>query len=199
MTEQEWLTCTVPGRMLELLRDTASDRNLRLFACACCRQEWHLIVDERSRKAVGVAERYTDGLTSRPELDAMREAAWDVWKVAETDAARIVAWHAEEAVAGNIAKAATRIARREDIAWAVQSSLLRDIFGNPFRPYPKPPSWSSTVVQLAESLYQGNNDCRLPLSDALEEAGHVELADHFRKEEWHPKGCWVVDLVLGKE
>ncbi len=36
-------------------------------------------------------------------------------------------------------------------------------------------------------------------SDALLEAGHAELAEHFQKESWHPKGCWVVDLVLGKK
>ncbi len=35
--------------------------------------------------------------------------------------------------------------------------------------------------------------------DALLEAGHPELAEHFRDaKEWHPKGCWVVDLLLGK-
>jgi hypothetical protein len=58
-------------------------------------------------------------------------------------------------------------------------------------------SWPSVVVELAQSLYDGTGD-RLILADALEEAGHQELAEHFRAEEWHPKGCWVVDLVLGK-
>jgi hypothetical protein len=76
--------------------------------------------------------------------------------------------------------------------------LLRHIFGNPFRPYPSPPSWPSTVVQLAESLYAGQ-DCAFALHDALLEAGHAELAEHFRQETWHPKGCWVMDVILGKE
>ena len=49
----------------------------------------------------------------------------------------------------------------------------------------------------AQALYDGTGD-RLILADALEESGHPELAQHFRAEEWHPKGCWVVDLVLGK-
>ena len=78
------------------------------------------------------------------------------------------------------------------------SGLLRHIFGNPFRPYPAPAQWPSTVVQLADALYNGQ-DCSFALHDALLEAGHADLADHFRQEEWHPKGCWVVDLVLGKK
>jgi hypothetical protein len=78
-----------------------------------------------------------------------------------------------------------------------QLTVLRHIIGNPFRPYPASASWPSTVVQLAESLYNGV-DCRLLLSEALEEVGHVELAEHFSKEQWHPKGCWVMDMILGK-
>jgi hypothetical protein len=77
------------------------------------------------------------------------------------------------------------------------AALLLHIIGNPFRPYRAPRSWPSTVVQLAASLYAGQ-DCAFALHDALLEAGHAELAEHFREEKSHPKGCWVVDLVLGK-
>src|SRR5262249_32013865 len=81
--------------------------------------------------------------------------------------------------------------------FAPQVELVRHIVGNPFRPYPAPLSWPSTVVQLAESLYDGQ-DCAFALHDALLEAGHVELAEHFRQETWHPKGCWALDVILGK-
>jgi len=78
-----------------------------------------------------------------------------------------------------------------------QAELLRHIVGNPFRPYPAPDFWPSTVVELAQAVYDGTGDHRI-LSDALEEAGHRELAEHFRREDWHPKGCWALDRILAK-
>ena len=60
MTEPEWLNCTEPLRMLNFLRGKASDRSLRLFACACCRRVWHLLTEGLSRRAIDVAERYAD-------------------------------------------------------------------------------------------------------------------------------------------
>jgi len=77
-----------------------------------------------------------------------------------------------------------------------QAVLLRHFLRNPFHQYPTPPSWPAPVVKLAEALYAGE-DCSFALHDALLEAGHPELAEHFREKE-HPKGCWVVDMILGK-
>jgi hypothetical protein len=55
MTEQEWLACTNSQPMLEFLRGKASERKLRLFACACCRRVWKLLSDKYSRKALKIA------------------------------------------------------------------------------------------------------------------------------------------------
>ena len=74
MTEAEWLGSTIPRAMLMSLEDRAKtgqlNRKLRLFACACVRRAWHLVVHDRSRAAVEVAERYADGLATPEELDA---------------------------------------------------------------------------------------------------------------------------------
>jgi hypothetical protein len=59
MTEAEWLVCAEPEMMLlEHLGDSegATERKLRLFACACCRHIWHLLTDEQCRRAVEVVE-----------------------------------------------------------------------------------------------------------------------------------------------
>lgn len=69
MTEAEWMTCTEPGSMLESLRGQASDEKFRLFAAACCRRIWHLIVDRECRKAVEAAEGHADGLVSDKKLE----------------------------------------------------------------------------------------------------------------------------------
>jgi hypothetical protein len=84
--------------------------------------------------------------------------------------------------------------------------LLREIFGNPFRWTIIDPIWLSrndrAVVQLAEGIYQQRAFDRLPiLADALEDAGcgDPDMMAHCREPGEHVRGCWLVDLLLGKE
>lgn len=79
-----------------------------------------------------------------------------------------------------------------------QANLLRHIFGNPFRPALLLGDTNKLLIKLSEALYAGESYA-YALHDALLDASHVELAAHFRDpEEWHPKGCWALDLILGK-
>src|SRR4051812_17877837 len=72
MTEEAWLTGDDPGELMEVAvaRGWVSPRKLRLWACACCRRIWPLLVSECSRRAVEVAERFADGLATEAERAA---------------------------------------------------------------------------------------------------------------------------------
>ena len=80
--------------------------------------------------------------------------------------------------------------------------LLRCIFGNSFRSLVADVSWiTSSVDSLAESIYTDRAFDRLPiLADALEAAGctNADILGHCRGPGPHVRGCWVVDLILGK-
>jgi hypothetical protein len=55
---------------------------------------------------------------------------------------------------------------------------------------------------LAEAIYEEQAFERMPiLADALEEAGYRDptILGHCRGSGPHVRGCWVVDLILGKE
>ncbi len=85
-----------------------------------------------------------------------------------------------------------------------QPPLLREIFGTiPFRPVTANPLWlTPVVVGFAQAIYDDRAFDRLPiLADALEEAGcdNADILDHCRGSGPHVRGCWVVDLLLGKE
>jgi hypothetical protein len=80
---------------------------------------------------------------------------------------------------------------------AINAIYYVTFIGNPFRPCFSTETWASSIVQLAAALYDGQ-DCEFALRDALLEEGHPELAEHFREKD-HPKGCWAVDVILGRK
>jgi hypothetical protein len=83
------------------------------------------------------------------------------------------------------------------------ANLLRDIFGNPFRPVEFDPSWRTLpVLALAQAVYDTRRFEDMPvLADALEEAGcaNEPLLTHCRQPGEHVRGCWALDGILGKE
>ncbi len=239
MTEQEWLTCGEPEKMLEFLRGKVSDRKMRLFAVGCCRQIWNCL-NETCRNAVGVAELHADSLAPEEDLrvafdavfmfvasvshnqgggDAVLNAvgmgSWfdfpkeKICRTAQaaTYAAHIAAGTIPRDLRSNRADRAAR--RRFSVARAEMTALFRECIGNPFRPVALEPAWlTPTVLSLAQAAYDNRTQpagtlelVRLAiLADALEEAGcdSDDILNHLRQPGEHVRGCWVVDLLLGK-
>jgi hypothetical protein len=218
MTEAEWLVCTNPISLLRLLGPRATGRKVRLLASACFRERgWD--GDRIHRDAVEVAERYADGLADgidllasqprvrsttgneprvggrpHPDEEEVIRLNWKNFAARDLTDERM---NAVEPVAIHAAgKVGGRVARRYHVA------LLRDMFGNPFRPVTvEPACLTSTVVSLAEGIYAERAFDRLPIfADALKDAGcdNADILDHCRGPGPHVRGCWVVDLVLGK-
>jgi hypothetical protein len=242
MTEDQWLACTDPRPMLDFLhpkwRDCidprlmadfrhgeTSERKSRLFACACARLVWHRLTAGRSRRAVETAERYADGfMTKLALLDAKAAAEAAASRAREREArSRVVvgnsfslevAAHATDqwiprVLLAPFADPELCSEKHQDAL----ADLIRDIYGNPFRPASLDPTWltwrDGTIPRLAQVVYE---DRQLPaghldasrlavLADALEDAGceDANLLAHCRGEGPHLRGCWVVDMLLGKE
>src|SRR5262249_21163659 len=154
-----------------------SARKLRLFACACVRRVWPLIRNERSRRLVEQAELFADGLITRNALSWARAAA------PGRDGDPAGDWAARAAVAcanGAARDAADRVpnlivnAKGGNLKeWAEQPELVRELVGNRYRRVEVNGTLPATVVQLAQSLYDGS-DCAFALHDALLEDGHAE-------------------------
>jgi hypothetical protein len=183
MTEQDWMTSNDPQAMLGYITgsdwaDTshewnriASDRKLRLFA----QHVSYPIIDE----ATG------EGYPNLP-LDYLS------------------GWYSAAGMGGD--PASNGLAR--------QAALLREIFGNPFRPakmsdfanalgFSEWLVWNNgTIPRIAQAIYEDRAFDQMPiLADALEEAGcsDEDILNHCRGEGPHVRGCWVLDLILGKE
>ncbi len=183
----------------------------------------------RDCNAVIVAERYADGLATLAQLKFARKRtsscerrtttvdAFDAAYDASFDASHAVRYltyapdegwrlvHNEDGryVDSGYTDAANRLVAQQKQG---QAKLLRDIFGNPFRLsvlHPDCIAWGdSTVSKVARSIYDAHAFEQLPiLADALEEAGCTEQAilDHCRGPGPHVRGCWVIDLILGRQ
>lgn len=226
MDEAEWLRCTDPYPMLAFVKGKASERKLRLFALASCRRIWHLLTDERLEKAVQVADQFADGLCAeealnfaRIEASKCRSVRFEWWN----DCISAIRWatypdhyaeHSAEsaAFARRAAIIYSRLNTRNKVSEVVESAaqcdLLRDIFGT--LPFGLLPSLGPAVFawnggrmkRLAESVYEERGfDCLPILADALEDAGCTDTAilAHCRSSGPHVRGCWLIDLLSGKE
>jgi hypothetical protein len=163
---------------------------------------------EDARQAMAVA---CQDLALRPGSSASQSWAWGAARAALFDTAF---WKPNAASQGAVGVA--RLA--DEAAWrargepgpgvetTAQLALLRDVFENPYRPGWVDPAWlawrEGTIPCLAEAIYAERAFDRLPiLGDVLEEAGcrDADLLTHCHQPGEHFRGCWAVDLLLGKE
>jgi len=211
MTAKEWLECNDPTPMLELLRPQASERKLRLFASGICRRHQKQMAISGLSERLDAVERYADGLISLEELTAVSQRhttpshfylrANRVQQHARHVLWRLTQYH--EPMFTTVTVALQGFSAKKKAIQRGRTRLLREIFGNPFRPIAVDPSWlTPTVLQFANHIYDDRDFAQMPiLADALQDAGceDTELLAHCRGPGPHVRGCWVVDLVLGKE
>ena len=212
MNEQEWLTGDL-HQSLELLHGRGSDRKLELFSCACCRRVWHYL-DEADREFVESAERIVEGTGTTLDVARVEEVEGN-WHTPRTDAGRFLGclFH------GRVSRTPVQIqwflshihqpgegrnTESSRVELLSQILLLRDIFGNPFRTIAFNAAWrTSDVMLLANGIYAERAFDRMPiLADALQDAGcdSDDILNHLRDATaTHVRGCWALDLVLGKE
>jgi hypothetical protein len=191
--EAFWETASDVDLLLPHLRDRLSGRKWRLFACACLRRLPLLMEQVPGLRAVEAMERYADGLCPRRDMKKARKAARIPWLVTYEPADE-----AEQS-----AGAFRRATLPHQHPWLCE--LLRDLAGNPFRPVTARASWlhrnDGAVAHLARVIYDERRFEDLAvLADALEDAGcaHAELLAHCRSGGEHVRGCWALDLLLGK-
>jgi hypothetical protein len=213
MNEEQWLACEDPKPMLEALRGKASDRKLILFTLACAYRNPRTLVDPDHQKLSRSWDhqklyrswgRYVEGLTSLEEVNGVYKAFTQGRDDQAPKPYDLAVWDA-------YAYASNARDRRGEVN--AQVATLHDLFGPlPFRPLLLDPAWltwhDGLVVRLAQVAYEEwhlpagrlDNSRLWVLADALEEAGCLEagLLSHLRSPGPHVRGCWAVDLVLGK-
>ena len=210
MNEREWLEGTSARSMLDYLevfhnvaRTKRGRRKLRLLACAVFRRCYLPVTTDKWGPALDLAERYAEGLADRAEVVSFRERfPREHWLDRTVD---FLLAESPQRATTNQAFGRYGVWREDDPT----AEFVRELFGNPFRRSVLDPVWrSSTVVALAQAAYDerslttGQFDpSRLGiLADALEDAGcdNADILNHCRGPGPHVRGCWVLDLLLGK-
>jgi len=213
MTEKEWLSCNYAMNMIRHLGDRAGKRKLDLLAAACFRRIWHLLPGPKSRGVVEVLERHADGEVTTAALTAARLAVWEDASLVDNPEGDkhpsevAIAAVSMDTILDMLTTAADATGCAHEGATTgpeekEQCVLAHEIFGNPFRSITFSPSWrTDTAVSLARTMYESREFGALPiLADALQDAGcdSAAILDHCRGAGPHVRGCWVMDLILGK-
>jgi hypothetical protein len=191
--------------MLEFLRETGNARRFALFCIVACRQQGWTIDDTRSCEAVEWAEQLVEKAVTLDDGSGPSDGDCYLMGAAANNCmgAAMCACEGDSTGTREYTLNVVEFLLDGDEESSQLAELIREIFGNPFRPVAIDPRWlTETVVALATGIYAERAFDRMPiLADALEEAGcdHADILSHCRGDGPHVRGCWVVDLLLGKE
>jgi hypothetical protein len=171
----------------------ASDRKMRLFACACVRRVWHLNSDDRLERILLGVEDFADGRITTDELEPLNELAWAIEEcdsrsfptgriacdLANASAVKQPGHPYSGPLHGRHGVSSTAAAafgagycgenleayRRARTAESGRQTLLaRDIFGNPFRSVAFSPAWrTNTAVLLARQMHDSREFSAMPI------------------------------------
>jgi hypothetical protein len=203
------------------------DARLRRFAVECCRRVRHLISEPVFRAAAGAGEAHADDPCSEKGASrVIAKASIEAWRHrrhyelsagrqqfraanAATATCASTDWHAAFHAMQEAAQAANRADPDscDPGELQYQAALLRCLFGPLlFRRKRIGSTWltwnGGTVLNIARAVHDGNAFERLPvLADALEEAGCADpdILSHCRGTGPHLRGCWVIELLLGRQ
>ncbi len=223
MTEAEWFASVDAERMRVFLASKpVSLRKVMLFRVGCCRIQYQHLTIKEARQAVDVAELLADG-------QILLEQTRNTWSSGIKRFLKYCSSKNFQKSRREKSELASRInmagfaidcldvehTRKAEFLpepseyldhrhlYQIAPAVFRELFGNPFRPVAINLAWlTSTAVGIAQGIYDDRAFDRLPiLADALQDAGceNEDILAHCRDEGPHVRGCWVVDLVLGKE
>jgi hypothetical protein len=219
VNERAWLEGDYDTMVGDVYR--LGPRKARLFVSAACRLLGKWASEPDAVTALEANDRFADTGKTKAALKAARQLArgarhrWDSIPDTHPGAGSRPLyfqslWAVEVACSEKVAHSAVRevaLALRLIAAGPASEALgrLAAVYRDVDGPSPSPnfdPRWrTSTTVGLARGMYEGRDFAALPiLADALEDAGcdRAELLGHLRAEQPHFRGCWAVDLVLGK-
>lgn len=169
MTEDEWLNCRDPERMLEYLRGKVGSRSLRRFAIASCRRIWHLMAHQESRTAIEVGERYAEGLASEGER---QEAGAAVPNICPGDSLA-EPWNLD--------------------AWTTEAAAST-VFGD--NDYPPIPTYATTCAIAAARAAAAAVGCAAAMAAAGEES-HKEAVGERAADAEQNEQCSLLRQIFG--
>jgi hypothetical protein len=219
MTEEEWVQADDNAIWMEIAGLTP--RRARLLASSLVRGLGKWVADPVVATALEAAERFADTGKSKAALKRARDALSDARVALGDPHADPFGWAAnagiysglfaasmacaENAVPGTFREAVRTLREGDGLSTVGARRMLYpaycEVVGPPTARFDA--AWrTSTALQLAQAMYDSPEFSTMPiLADALQDAGceSNDLLSHCRDpNSVHVRGCWVVDLVLGK-